>query len=122
MIFNIAASFRRGRATRKELWGTNVNGTKNLLEAAVDAGVKRFVHCSTVGVHGAIVSPPGDEKSPYAPGDSYQRSMAEGEGIVNQYIKEHKIPTVVFRPCGVYGPGDLRFFTMGKCIVRQGLH
>ncbi len=118
LIYNIAAVYRKQNATRRELWETNFQGTKNLLDAAIDAGVKRFVHCSTVGVHGHIVSPPGDENSPYAPGDSYQQSKAEGERIVNQYMKEHKIPIVIFRPCGIYGPGDLRFLKLFKAIKR----
>jgi nucleoside-diphosphate-sugar epimerase len=101
LIFNIAAIYREKNATRKELWETNVHGTNNLLDAAIDAGVKRFVHCSTVGVHGHIVNPPGDENSPYAAGDSYQESKAQGELIVNQYTKERKIPIVIFRPCGI---------------------
>lgn len=120
LIFNIAAIYRKKNATRKDLWETNVHGTKNLLDAAIDAGVKRFVHCSTVGVHGDIVKPPGDEKSPYAPRDDYQQSKAEGEGIVNQYMKERKIPIVIFRPCGIYGPGDLRFLKLFNAI-RRGL-
>ena len=118
LIYNIAASYREKNTTRKELWETNVHGTKNLLDAAISAGVKRFVHCSTVGVHGHIVSPPGDENSPYAPGDSYQQSKVEGERIVNQYLKEGKIATVIFRPCGIYGPGDLRFLKLFKAIKR----
>lgn len=120
LIFNIAAIYRKKNATRKDLWETNVHGTKNLLDAAIDAGAKRFVHCSTVGVHGDIVSPPGDELSPFAPGDDYQQSKAEGEEIVNQYMKEHTIPVVIFRPTGIYGPGDLRFLKLFKAI-RRGL-
>ena len=116
LIYNVAAIYRMNNATRRELWETNVQGTKNLIDAAIDAGVKRFVHCSTVGVHGHIVSPPGDENSPFAPGDSYQQSKAEGESIVNQYMEERRIPAVVFRPCGIYGPGDLRFLKLFKAI------
>jgi nucleoside-diphosphate-sugar epimerase len=118
LIYNIAAVYRKNNATRMELWETHVRGNKNLLDAAIDAGVKRFVHCSTVGVHGHIVSPPADENSPYAPGDSYQQSKTEGEIIVNQYMKGNKIPIVVFRPCGIYGPGDLRFLKLLRAIKK----
>ncbi|MGB7291991.1 MAG: NAD(P)-dependent oxidoreductase [Thermodesulfobacteriota bacterium] len=110
LIYDIGNVFRKNNAT--------VHGTKNLPDAGIDAGVKRFVHCSTVGVHGHIVNPPGAEDSPYAPGDSYQQSQAEGERIVNQYMEERRIPAVVFRPCGIYGTGDLRFLKLLKTIKR----
>ena len=87
-VYNSAAVYRKINSTRRELSETNVQGTKNLLDTAVDAGVKRFVHCSTVGVHGNIVIPHGDENSLYAPGESYQPSKAKGEGIVNHYLED----------------------------------
>lgn len=117
-VYHLAALYRSENFSDKEFWETNVQGTKNLLEAAIKSGVKRFLHCSTVGVHGHIVSPPADENSPYAPGDIYQKSKAEGESIVRQYMNENKISIVIFRPCGIYGPGDLRFLKLLKAIKK----
>jgi nucleoside-diphosphate-sugar epimerase len=106
-------------ASRKEMWNTNVEGTRNLLDAAVQAGVQRFVHCSTVGVHGDIWNPPANEETPYGPGDDYQESKAEGERLVLQYMAEGRLPGVVFRPGGIFGPGDLRFLKLFRAIKNR---
>ena len=52
-----------------------------LVEAASRAGVRRVVHCSTVGVHGDIENPPADEDAPFRPGDVYQETKVEGERL-----------------------------------------
>jgi nucleoside-diphosphate-sugar epimerase len=98
------------------MWETNVEGTRNMLDAALRAGVGRFVHCSTVGVHGDIKNPPANEEAPYGPGDNYQESKAEGERVVLSYMAEGRLPIVVFRPGGIYGPRDLRFLKLFKAI------
>jgi nucleoside-diphosphate-sugar epimerase len=95
-----------------------VIGTKNILDVAVRSGVRRFVHCSTVGVHGHIKNPAANESSPYSSGDYYQRSKMEGEKIAFHYMKEGIIPIVIYRPCGIYGPGDMRFYKLFKAIKR----
>jgi nucleoside-diphosphate-sugar epimerase len=119
IIYHIAAAFRVENVSRKEMWETNVEGTRNLLDAAVRAGVQRFVHCSTVGVHGGIENPPANEETPYGPGDQYQESKAEGERLVLQYMAEGRLPVVVFRPGGIFGPGDLRFLKLFRAIKRR---
>jgi nucleoside-diphosphate-sugar epimerase len=116
VVYHIAALFRPENVTRKEMWENNVQGTKNMLDAAVKAGVKRFVHCSTIGVHGDIKNPPANEETPYGPGDYYQESKTAGEKIALQYMKEGQLPIVVFRPGGIYGPRDLRFLKLIRLI------
>jgi nucleoside-diphosphate-sugar epimerase len=115
-VYHIAALFRQENVSGKDMWANNVHGTKNMLDVAVKAGVGRFVHCSTIGVHGDIKNPPANEESPYAPGDHYQESKTEGEKIVLQYMREGKLPIVVFRPGGIYGPRDLRFLKLIRPI------
>ncbi len=115
-VYHIAASFRQENVSRKEMQAINVEGTRNILDAAVNAGVRRFVHCSTVGVHGDIKNPPANEETPYGPGDHYQESKTEGEKVVLQYMHEDRLPIVVFRPGGIYGPRDLRFLKLLKAI------
>lgn len=118
-VYHIAALFRQENVSRKDMWETNVEGTRNILEAAVKAGVKRFVHCSTIGVHGDIKNPPATESTPYAPGDYYQESKTEGEKVALQYSAEGKLPIVIIRPGGIYGPGDLRFLKLFKGIKKR---
>jgi nucleoside-diphosphate-sugar epimerase len=116
VVYHIAALFRPENVSRRDMWETNVQGTKNMLDAALKAGVQRFVHCSTVGVHGAIKDPPADEQTPYGPGDHYQESKTDGERVVLEYMAQDRLPIVVFRPGGIYGPRDLRFLKLIKAI------
>jgi nucleoside-diphosphate-sugar epimerase len=117
-VYHIAALFRQENVSRQEMWQTNVEGTRHLLDAAIQARVQRFVHCSTIGVHGDVKNPPATEETPYAPGDYYQESKTEGEQLVLQYMKEGRLPISVFRPGGIYGPGDLRFLKLFKGIKK----
>lgn len=119
VVYHIAALFRQENVSRKDMWETNVQGTENILDASVKAGVQRFVHCSTVGVHGDIKHPPVTEETPYAPGDYYQESKTEGEQLALRYVAQGRLPVVVFRPAGIYGPGDLRFLKLFKAIKRR---
>ena len=54
---------------------------RTVVEAAARAGVRRVVHCSTVGVHGDIEHPPANEDAPLKPGDIYQVTKLEGERL-----------------------------------------
>lgn len=117
-VYHIAALFRQD-VTRKEMWEINVHGTKNILDASLEEGVQRFVHCSTVGVHGDIKNPPADESTQYGPCDNYEESKLEGEKIVLRQMKAGGLPIVIFRPGGIYGPRDLRFLKLFKAIKTQ---
>jgi len=116
IVFHIAAIFREQNVPHQLFFDVNVGGTKNLLEAARDANVKRFVHCSTVGVQGEIKNPPAKETDPYNAGDYYQNSKVEGEKLALKFFKENNIEGVVFRPVGIYGPGDTRFLKIFKFV------
>lgn len=118
IVYHVAALFRQASATRRDLHGTNVEGTRNLLEAAALEGVQRFVHCSTVGVHGATQNGPASEDSPFAPGDPYEESKAEAEKLVHRYSSGSRLPCVVCRPAGIYGPGDLRFLKLVRAVAK----
>jgi nucleoside-diphosphate-sugar epimerase len=116
IVYHIASLFRQENVSRRDMWEVNAEGTRALLDAAVRVGVERFVHCSTAGVHGGIKNPPANEETPYSPGDSYQESKTEGERIALQYMAEGRLPVVVFRPAGIYGPGDTRFLKLIKAV------
>ncbi len=115
IVFNVGAAYRVEGVPQKYFWDVNVEGTKKLLDAAKKKGVKKFVHCSTVGVQGDIKNPPAKEEDPYSPGDYYQESKVEGEKLALQYFKDG-LPLTVVRPVGIYGPGDLRFLKLFKFI------
>ena len=84
----------------------NVGGTRHMLDAAVAAGVERFIHISSLAVHRYSGHAQGDEHTP-RDGDinAYCRSKRAAEDVVRQYSTQ--IHTTVIRPGVVpYGPGD----------------
>jgi len=113
----------------------NVDATVNLLEAARAAGVKRAVHCSSVGVIGNVKNPPADETSPCHPTNIYEQTKLAGEIAVLQFARETGFPVVVARPAWVYGPrcprtqklirtiGKGHFVIFGKgCTLRHPIY
>jgi nucleoside-diphosphate-sugar epimerase len=116
-VFHIAAAYRAEFADHDEYRRVNVEATRNILEAAKGHGVRRFIHCSTVGVQGRIDHPPADEEYRCLPGDHYQQSKLEGELLARRYFSDG-LPGVVVRPAGIYGPGDTRFLKLFKPISR----
>ena len=115
-VFHVAAAYRQEGISKEQFWKVNVDGTRSLLEAALKSGVKRFVHCSTVGVQGEIDNPPAKESDPYKPGDHYQESKMAGELLALKFFRENDLEGVVVRPVGIYGPGDTRFLKLFKFI------
>ena len=99
-------------AGRFSFWGkreqfeqTNVVGSRHVMEAAVSAGVEKFVHISTVVVVGEpLPNQLVDETHPTHPVDPYQRSKLRGEQVALQYFHERGLPVVVLRPGAFYGP------------------
>jgi len=118
-LYHVASLFRAAGLPESVFHDINAEGTRRLLDSAIAAGVKRFVHCSTGGVLGHIQNPPADENAPYNPGDAYQRSKLEGEQIAMDYFRSGKIRGVVIRPAMVYGPGDTRNLKMFRMIARR---
>jgi nucleoside-diphosphate-sugar epimerase len=116
-VFHIAAAYRSEHADRGEFRAVNVDATRYLLDAADRHGVVRFIHCSTVGVQGAIEAPPASEDYRLRPGDHYQKSKLEGERLALEYSRSG-LPVSVIRPVGVYGPGDTRFLKLFRPIQR----
>ena len=118
-VYHVGALFRAENVSRQDMWDVNVQGTQSLLDVAIEEGVTRFVHCSTIGVHGDVKHPPADEAAPYNPGDYYQDSKTAGEQLVLEYSRKGKLPIVTFRPGGIYGPRDLRFLKLFKAIKQR---
>lgn len=113
-IFHIAAAFRTAGISDKVYWDVNVKGTMNLLNSALKYNVHRFVHCSTIGVHGNIENPPANETYRFNPGDIYQRTKLEAELAVHRFFRETGLPCIIIRPCAIYGPGDVRLLKLFK--------
>lgn len=114
-VYHLAAAYRTEHSDHDEFRLVNVEATRNILEAAKTSKIKRFVHCSTVGVQGEIETPPADESYRLRPGDHYQVSKLEGELLAREYFS-NGLAGVVIRPVGIYGPGDKRFLKLFKPI------
>ena len=118
-VFNVAAAYRKANLSEKEFWDTNFEGTKNILDACFEYNVKKMVHCSTIGVVTTVKNPPGDENSQVCPGDDYQKSKCAAEFEVIKYAREKGLNAIVIRPCGIYGPGDMRLLKIFRMIARK---
>jgi nucleoside-diphosphate-sugar epimerase len=116
-VYHLAAVYREAKHRDLRYREVNVDGSRLLLDAAVAASVRRFVHCSTVGVHGHIARPPADETAAYAPGDVYQATKCEAEQLALSY--RDRLPLAIARPTAIYGPGDTRLLKMFSLIVRR---
>lgn len=117
-VFNIAAVFRNVKGSEQQLRDIHVRATENLIRAAKDEGCRRFVHTSTMGVHGHVQNGPGNEETEFSPGDAYQETKVEGEELAFKLSKELDLELTVIRPCGIYGPGDTRFLKLVKPIKK----
>lgn len=87
-----------------DLYAANVDATSNLCEAAVEAGVDKFVHVSSVMVHGTPERVPVREDAPQAPKNDYEQTKQLGEQRVWHYQRFRGLPATVVRPAVIYGP------------------
>jgi len=103
----------------------NVDGTRALAEASLEAGVERFVHVSSVAVYGFGAGPGTNERSPHRPGtDPYCLTKHEGQAVVERLARERRLTAVIVQPSQVYGPADetwtlgpLRLMKAGKLVL-----
>ncbi len=114
-VYHIAACFRTAGHADSYYHDVNVTGTQYVLDAAKKHGCERVAHCSTIGVHGSVKQIPSDETAPYAPCDIYQRTKLDGEKLAKER-QEQGQPISIFRPAGIYGPGDMRLLKLFKTI------
>ena len=99
---------------------TNITGVHNLLEAALEAGVKKFIHVSTTDVYGHP-DYPADETTPYRlRGWPYGDTKIEGEQLVWTYYKKHHLPITIVRPVNIYGPRSITFVSDIVELLKSG--
>ena len=117
-VFHLAAAFRELNVPNSFYDEVNVRGTRVVLNAARKEGVRKFVYCSTCGVHGNVDHPPANEDAPIQPADYYQRTKYEAEPLVKREAGS-AMETVILRPAAIYGPGDPeRFFMIFKRVSK----
>lgn len=105
-VFHLAASRTDWGLSRKEYFRDNVTATRELIRVGRDAGVKRWVFFSTVGVLGPSAEPL-DETAPYAPVVDYEASKVEAELLFHELADEEpEAKVLILRPSAVFGPGQ----------------
>jgi NAD dependent epimerase/dehydratase len=83
---------------------TNVRGTLNICQAALEAGVKRVIHTSTSEVYGTARYVPIDEQHPLQPQSPYSASKIGADAIAQSFHHSFALPLTVARPFNTYGP------------------
>ncbi len=120
-VYHVAGMVSITRGGLARLREINVEGTRNVLAAARETGVRRLVYCSSI--HAFAVPPGGgciDEETPVDPArstGSYDKSKAEATLLVRQAAAEG-LDAVMVHPTGILGPYDFRPSPMGELILQ----
>ncbi len=119
LVFHAAADYRLWAKNSDDLYRSNVDGTRNLLQAAERAGVERVVYTSTVGCIGLPESGVGDEASAVSISDMsghYKRSKWLAEQVALEQAHTG-MPIIVVNPTAPIGDHDCKPTPTGKIIV-----
>ncbi len=119
VVFHVAADYRLWARDESELYRSNVDGTRNLLTAARDAGVERVVYTSTVGCIGAPVDRLGNEDAEVRLEDmtgAYKRSKFQAEQVALEFARSG-FPVVIVNPTAPIGDHDFKPTPTGKIVV-----
>ncbi|NET62385.1 MAG: NAD(P)-dependent oxidoreductase [Symploca sp. SIO2E6] len=119
-LFHIVTPFREAKSADVVYHNVHVLSTQLLAKYALqEPHFRRFIHVSTIGIHGHVANPPGDENCPMHPGDIYQETKLEGELWIRDFADKEGLPITVVRPAGIYGPGEKRFLKIFKMVVKK---
>jgi dihydroflavonol-4-reductase len=114
VVIHLAAAQHEAGRPESYFHHVNVEGTRRLLELATRAGVRRFVHGSTIGVYGSAADGVLDELSPLSPDNSYGRSKAAAESVVR--AAPAGLEFCIIRISETYGPGDMRLLKLFRGV------
>lgn len=122
--FHVAASYHLWLADYAPMYAANVDGTRNVLQAAGEAGCSRIVYTSTVGciglpkeINGVVT--PTDESTPVSEAqmsNHYKLSKWKAE-VVARELAGKGLPVVIVNPSAPVGPRDVKPTPTGKVIV-----
>jgi len=121
-LFHVAADYRLWAVNPEEIYESNVCGTRNIMKAAGEAGMKRIVYTSSVATLGLNADgSPADEETPVSLEDmigDYKRSKFLAEEEVKRLIAEESLPAVIVNPAAPIGPRDIKPTPTGRIIVQ----
>ncbi|MDH3236223.1 MAG: NAD-dependent epimerase/dehydratase family protein [Alphaproteobacteria bacterium] len=120
-LYHVAADYRLWTRDPDELYASNVEGSKMIVEAAAEAGVGRTVYTSSVAVLGINKdATPSDEQTPVTIDDMighYKRSKFQAEEAVRALISEHDLDIVIVNPSTPIGPRDVKPTPTGRMVL-----
>jgi nucleoside-diphosphate-sugar epimerase len=118
-VFHLAAAHLDILKGEDYFFEVNAGATRALARLAADAGVRRFVHCSSVGVYGPLEALPADETTRPSPDIAYERSKLEGEVAIRGVVEDTGLSVVILRPAWVYGPLCPRTQKLIRTVARK---
>jgi dihydroflavonol-4-reductase len=119
-VYHVAADYRIWVPDPAPMFRANVAGTRDLLSAALEAGVERVVYTSSVATLGLVPGGSADEDTPSTAEDMigpYKRSKFEAEEIARRFARDRGLPVVIVNPSTPVGPGDIKPTPTGRLIV-----
>ena len=119
-LFHIAADYRLWVTDAAAMFRTNVEGTRVLMKAALDAGVERVVYTSSVATLGLVPEGSADEETPSNIKDMvgpYKRSKFQAEEVVHHLVTRRGLPAVIVSPSTPVGPRDRKPTPTGRLIL-----
>src|SRR5215471_9240844 len=118
-VYNVAAKTGPW-GLEKDYMAVNVWGVADLIAAAMDAGVQRIVHTSSITVYGHHLQGVITEDHPYHAEDNpYSRTKVAGEKLIADFVRERGAPVVIVRPAWIYGPRDTSSFGRFVALVES---
>ncbi len=118
LVCHLAGILGKWGISNKIYEDIHIRGTENLLRACVELNIRRFIHCSSVGVLGPTGDFSFNEDAPCNPTSIYEYTKAEAEKLVLKYARNGKIDATIIRPAVVYGPGDFHMLGVFKAIKK----
>lgn len=120
-VFHVAADYRLWARNPREIYVANVDGTRNVMRAALHAGVERVVYTSSVATLGfRSDGMPADESMPLSEHQgigAYKRSKIAAERLVERMIASEGLAAVIVNPSTPIGPRDVKPTPTGRIIV-----
>ena len=120
-LFHVAADYRLWAPDPASIYASNLVGTRNIMQAALEADVERIVYTSSVATLGRNADgQPADELTPALLDDMvghYKRSKFLAEREVREMVEKHGLPAVIVNPSTPVGPGDIKPTPTGRMVA-----
>jgi len=119
-LFHVAAEYRLWVLDPAPMFRANVEGTRLLMRAALDAGVEKVVYTSSVATLGLVREGSADEETPSNIEDMvgpYKRSKFQAEEVVRHLVTRRELPAVIVNPSTPVGPRDRKPTPTGRLIL-----